>query len=145
MTRALRRTELLTDTRFATIVDRETNASALSSELEATFAAGRKAELFEVIDAAGVPCEISDEEATETWHHDEDLIANGLVAIYEHPEYGEMRQFGHLIEFSETPGRIFGPPPMLGQHTKEIMTDLGYSMEDIIRLKQDGAIIWPEG
>ena len=49
----------------------------------------------------------------------------GLVAEYEHPIMGKMRQFGELIQFSETPAHVDGPPPRVGEHTREILEWLG--------------------
>ena len=42
---------------------------------------------------------------------------SGMVVDYEHPIMGAMRQFGHLINFSDTPGRIYGPAPRVGEHS----------------------------
>ena len=59
----------------------------------------------------------------------------GLVAEYEHPILGTMRQFGTLIDFSDTPGKIHGPPPLVGEHTREILEWLGYEGDEMDRLK----------
>ena len=58
-----------------------------------------------------MPVEIADEDAGTRWLGDPELIAAGLVAEYTHPDYGRFRQFGHLLNFSETPGKLWGPPP----------------------------------
>src|SRR5262249_27002182 len=63
--------------------------------------------------AAGVRVEGARGAARRTWFTQPDLVAAGLVADYEHPQYGRFRQFGHLVNFSETPGHIAGPPPLL--------------------------------
>jgi crotonobetainyl-CoA:carnitine CoA-transferase CaiB-like acyl-CoA transferase len=54
-----------------------------------------------------------------------------------------MRQYGNLIDFSETPGKVHGPPPMTGEHTREILEWLGYSAADMDELKADGVVYWP--
>ena len=141
--RAIGKDELAGDERFATAEARGGHAKQLTSVLEAAFA-GRTAQAwFDALDSAGVPCEISDPDAGQDWFTDADNVKNGLVVEYEHPEYGKMRQFGHLVHFSETPGRIFGPPPLLGQHTQRIMDELGYAGEETERLKRAGVITWP--
>ena len=56
---------------------------------------------------------------------------------------GMMRQFGDLIQFSETPGHIDGPPPRVGENTREIMTWLGYTDDQIDALKAADVINWP--
>jgi alpha-methylacyl-CoA racemase len=56
---------------------------------------------------------------------------------------GRMRQFGNVIDFSETPGLVHGPAPQHGQHTQEILGWLGYGDDDIQKLKDDGVVTWP--
>ena len=55
-----------------------------------------------------------------------------------------MRQFGSLIEFSETPGLVHGPPALVGQHTQEILEWLGYSTADMDELKEQRVVYWPD-
>jgi len=56
---------------------------------------------------------------------------HGLVVTLKHEQLGQVEQFGHLISFSDTPGHIFGPPPLVGQHTREIMKENGYADSEI--------------
>ena len=91
-----------------------------------------------------MPVEIADPEAGRTWFGQPDLVAAGLVADYEHPQYGRFRQFGHLVNLSETPGRIGGPPPLLGQHSREVLTELGYADDEIQTLRERGVTLWPD-
>ena len=57
--------------------------------------------------------------------YDADAERLGLVVEYEHPIMGTLRQFGELVNFSDTPARVFGPPPRVGEHTLEILEWLG--------------------
>jgi crotonobetainyl-CoA:carnitine CoA-transferase CaiB-like acyl-CoA transferase len=66
-----------------------------------------------------------------------------LVADYHHPEYGRFRQFGHLVHLSDTPGRIGGPPPRLGENSVEVLRSLGYSSEEIQELRDKSVTTWP--
>jgi len=66
-----------------------------------------------------------------------------LVAEYEHPHMGHLRQFGQLIQFSETPGLVHGPPPLVGEHTREILAWLGYTDDEIDTLGADNIVNWP--
>ena len=68
----------------------------------------------------------------------------GLVVAYEHPLLGSLSQFGHLVMFSDTPGRIAGPPPMVGEHTRDILAWAGYGPDAVDELKQNGVVTWPE-
>ena len=135
--------DLARDPRFSTPADRKRNAAALAEVLEPAFLQKSAEEWFTVLDQAGVPCEISDKKAIESWLTDPELVRNGLVSEYVHPNLGRMRQYGDLIHFSETPGRIFRPPPRIGEHTKEILSELGYTEEETAKLKEAGTIIWP--
>jgi crotonobetainyl-CoA:carnitine CoA-transferase CaiB-like acyl-CoA transferase len=133
----------LDDPRFATTSARADNAPALSSALEEAFGRGTAAEWFERLDAAGVPAEIADEQAPKTWFDQPDLVAAGLVADYRHPDYGRFRQFGHLVHLSETPGRITSPPPRLGEHSRQVLAQLGYSEQEMEDLRAAGVTTWP--
>jgi crotonobetainyl-CoA:carnitine CoA-transferase CaiB-like acyl-CoA transferase len=68
----------------------------------------------------------------------------GLVAEYEHPILGLMRQFGALVDFSETPRLADRPPPLLGEHTREILAETGYGDAEIDALREQGAVTWPD-
>ncbi|HVW42026.1 MAG TPA: CoA transferase [Amycolatopsis sp.] len=130
------------DARFADGQARVDNSAALASVLESRFAEDTAANWFSRMDAAGVPVEIADEGATTRWFTDPETVAAGLVAEYQHPEYGRMRQFGHLLNFSETPGHIWGPPPVLGQHTREVLSKVGYSDAEVADLRERNVIAW---
>ena len=111
--------ELATDARFATRAARAENRRQLESLLEPRFATRTAIQWTRVLDAAGVPNEIAiDTKAGERVLFDGDNERLGLVAEYDHPLLGRMRQFGSLIDFSETPGLIHGPPPLVGEHTR---------------------------
>jgi crotonobetainyl-CoA:carnitine CoA-transferase CaiB-like acyl-CoA transferase len=57
-----------------------------------------------------------------------------------HPKAGRVRQIGVPIKFSETPGEIRRPAPEIGEHTEEILGELGYAQEEIDRLRKMGVI-----
>jgi crotonobetainyl-CoA:carnitine CoA-transferase CaiB-like acyl-CoA transferase len=118
---------------------------ALDAEtLEQFFAGHTMQSAFDLLDGAGVPVEMAREDARRTWFTQPDVVAAGLVADYQHPQYGRFRQFGHLVNFSETPGRIAGPPPLLGQHSREVLAELGYSDAEIQSLRERGVTLWPD-
>ena len=76
--------------------------------------------------------------------HDAENEDLGLTVSYEHPLFGLLRQFGHLIHFSDTPGRIAGPPPLVGEHSRDVLDWAGYSPEDVTELKAVGVVTWPD-
>jgi formyl-CoA transferase/CoA:oxalate CoA-transferase len=58
----------------------------------------------------------------------------------DHPTAGRLRLPGPPYKLSETPAAIRTAPPLLGQHTDQILTDLGYSPTDIGHLRRTGAV-----
>jgi alpha-methylacyl-CoA racemase len=62
-----------------------------------------------------------------------------MVVSYEQPEMGEIKQLGFPIKLSRTPARIERPAPGLGEHTTEVLTEAGYSAEDVRDLEESGA------
>ena len=63
-----------------------------------------------------------------------------MVIELEHPIAGKIKVTGLPVKLQETPGSIRLPPPTLGQHTQEILTQLGYSTAEIDHLKARGVI-----
>jgi crotonobetainyl-CoA:carnitine CoA-transferase CaiB-like acyl-CoA transferase len=72
---------------------------------------------------------------------DPQMLANGYVAPFPHPAFGDTTVVGIPVRLSETPGSIRLPAPEFGQHTEEILTDiLGYSWDDVARLRDSEVI-----
>jgi crotonobetainyl-CoA:carnitine CoA-transferase CaiB-like acyl-CoA transferase len=134
----------LDDDRFADAAGRAANAAALGDVLGRFLATRTTREAFALLDGANVPTEIADPDGGRTWFDQPDLVAAGLVADYAHPRYGRLRQFGHLVHLSATPGRIAGPPPLLGEHSRQVLAELGYSDDEVDRLQARGVTRWPE-
>jgi crotonobetainyl-CoA:carnitine CoA-transferase CaiB-like acyl-CoA transferase len=142
---ALNVPELATDARFATAAARAENRRQLETLLEPRFASTTAIIWSRALDAAGVPNEVAVEAyGGERVFFDGDNERLGLVAEYEHALLGRMRQFGSLIDFSETPGLIHGPAPMVGEHTVEILEWLGYTHVEMDELKSQGVVYWPD-
>jgi crotonobetainyl-CoA:carnitine CoA-transferase CaiB-like acyl-CoA transferase len=143
--RVIKREELLAEDRFQTAAGRQEHRAALTAALAQAFLAESAVDWRRALDAAGVPSEVS----VETWDgetvlFDEELVRLGLVSEYEHPLLGRIRQFGNLITFSDTPGRPDRPPPMLGQHTREILAELGYDEAEVNDYRARGVVYWPD-
>jgi crotonobetainyl-CoA:carnitine CoA-transferase CaiB-like acyl-CoA transferase len=96
-------------------------------QLEARFRTRSAADWFAALDAAGVPVEIEDPEFALRLHDDAESQKRRLTVSYQHPFVGRLDQIGLLYSLSETPGRIQGPPLVVGQHTRELMRELGYT------------------
>jgi crotonobetainyl-CoA:carnitine CoA-transferase CaiB-like acyl-CoA transferase len=144
--RVLRRDELVDDTRFATGADRTAHRAELTALLADAFMADLATNWRRALRSAGVPAEISmDTWDGETILFDDELLRAGVVAEYEHPLLGRVRQFGNLVTFSDTPGHQERATPMCGEHTREILDALGYDEAAIDGLRARGVVTWPGG
>jgi crotonobetainyl-CoA:carnitine CoA-transferase CaiB-like acyl-CoA transferase len=122
-----------------------TDGDDLERDLERAFLGRTALAWSRQLDAAGVPNEIPiDTVEGHSVLHDDDNVRLGLVAEYEHPVLGRLRQFGTLINFDRTPGRIGGPPPLVGQHSREILRDAGLRDGDIDSLVAAGTVYEPD-
>jgi crotonobetainyl-CoA:carnitine CoA-transferase CaiB-like acyl-CoA transferase len=126
-------------------VDGDIEADAIEVALETAFATKAAVTWSHVLDDAGVPNEVAvDVDGGRLALYDADAERLGLVTEYEHPLVGRLRQFGETISFSDTPGRIFGPPPRVGEHTRMLLEELGVPSADHERLRADGVVGWPD-
>jgi len=64
---------------------------------------------------------------------------NMLLEI-NHPTLGMIKQIGSAMRFSDSPFHIRRHPPLLGEHTNEVLKTLGFTDDQIAKLRQDGAI-----
>jgi crotonobetainyl-CoA:carnitine CoA-transferase CaiB-like acyl-CoA transferase len=67
-----------------------------------------------------------------------------MVITYQQPELGEIRQLGFPIKLSGTPASVERPAPALGEHTEEVLTEAGYSPEEVRALEESGAAKGPD-
>jgi crotonobetainyl-CoA:carnitine CoA-transferase CaiB-like acyl-CoA transferase len=131
---------LTIDPRFADSTARTVHRGALEAILEPHFHTYPVRELFELLDGRGVPCEIADSEFCLRVFDDPEMQAHNLVVHQHHPKLGEFDHFGETIHFSDTPGRIWGPPPVCGQHTRAILLECGYEDAAIDKLVETNAV-----
>jgi len=68
------------------------------------------------------------------------MLHRNMMVEVEHPRFGKIRQVGIAIKLSDTPGAIRKLAPLPGEHTDEILNSLGYTENDVQKLREAGAI-----
>lgn len=89
-------------------------------------------------ESVGVPCARVRRPAD--LFEDEQMRAMGYLAQAEHPEYGLLRMAGVPVKLDGTPSSVRMPPPRLGQHTDEVLGELGFSNGEIADLRTGGVV-----
>jgi crotonobetainyl-CoA:carnitine CoA-transferase CaiB-like acyl-CoA transferase len=141
---AIGRPGLAQDARFASPRARDENGEALSALLEPFFAERTSEEAFAALDAAGAPCEIAREEHWLPEFFKADWAEEtGRVFDYRDSINGHVRQIGMMTRLKGTPGLRRGPAPRLGEHTREVLAELGYENGRIDDLVAMGAVAAP--
>ena len=130
------------DERLQNASGRARHADELVAVLEPAFRLRPGREWKELLDQQGVPCEMSVlDGASQLWDDSEAGLAS-WVTTFQHPVWGRLDQPGNFVEFSVTPGKPEGPPPVLGADTRSILAELGYEETDIDQLREKGIVAW---
>jgi crotonobetainyl-CoA:carnitine CoA-transferase CaiB-like acyl-CoA transferase len=139
LARVLGAPEWLEDARFRTNAERMKNLDALVALMNARLKSRTVDELIAALDAEGVPCgpinSIADMAA------DAQTVAREMVVELEHPRAGRTRALGLPLKLSRTPGKVSRPAPVLGEHTREVLTEFGFSAAEIDGLVASGAAV----
>ncbi len=109
-----------------------------AAQVPAALRTRRRQAVLGQLDAAGVPCEPVLENQRDPFFDDPANIAAGLVASYQHAEWGPLQQPGGLWSFGDLDVRLEYPPPALGQHTVEVLNEVGLAKADIDSLISSG-------
>jgi crotonobetainyl-CoA:carnitine CoA-transferase CaiB-like acyl-CoA transferase len=132
------RPELNDDPRFRTNGDRMRNLAALTPLIAERLKSRTSADWIRDFEAAGVP--VGPVNRIGDMLADPQVAAREMVVEVDHPRAGRTKALGHPIKFSGTPGHIERPAPLLGEHTREVLGDLGYDREAIDRLHRENAV-----
>lgn len=124
--------DLKEDRRFCSNALRVEHRAELADALSKFFSARTAREWVEMISAAGVPCGPINK--LSKVFEDPQVVARKMVLECEHPVAGKIKQLGVPYHFQGTDFSIHSPPPTLGEHTEEILLDVGYSKSEIGRL-----------
>ncbi len=136
---AIGESELANDERFASNPERVVNRDALAELLNAIFKTDTVAHWVESLQAAGVPAGAI-HDVDQVLEH-EVVKARQMVVDLEHPKAGAMQTTGVAVKHAEAPGQVQTPPPLLGQHSREILAELaGLDGDQIDALVADGVV-----
>ncbi len=135
----LERPALKDDARFATNGDRVVNRAALVETLGELFQTRDASEWMGALREAGLPCGPINS-IPDVFEHPQ-AQARNLALEAEHPTAGTVRLTGFPYKLSQTPAEVRHSPPLLGEHTEEVLVDvLGYSAGDVAQLREQGAV-----
>ena len=113
-------------------------ARALTERAEAVFRRKTSGEWLALFEQQGIPA--GSVRFIEELHDDPQVKANGLVVEVEHESVGKVKTMGPLAEFSDTSMPTAAASPSLGQHSEEILLELGYNKEEITRWQDLGIV-----
>jgi crotonobetainyl-CoA:carnitine CoA-transferase CaiB-like acyl-CoA transferase len=129
------------DPRLQTIAMRNQNREFVAEVMDAVYAVASTLTTEAAIaklEAETVPCGVVESPADIV--EDQHALAVGMFEDHDHPASGRVRQPRHPAQFAGTPARLAGRAPLLGEHTDEVLAELGYDAPRIAELRTSGAI-----
>jgi len=135
---ALGRPDLAQDPRFGSWFARRDNADALTPLMEEAFASKPRDEWLRILAEHDIPA--APTQPIREFMRDPAVLHHQMIVSYEHPEVGPLTLMGQPLRFSGSPVPDAGPPPVLGQHTTEVLRAAGYTDGEIVELGRRGVV-----
>ena len=132
------RADLKTDKKFATNPGRVSNHDALYPILQKIFAGKTADDWLALFEKSGIPCGAI-YSVGEALEHPQ-VRAREMVVERPHPRLKSVKMTGVPLKLSATPGEAGSAPPLLGQHTEEVLRGLGYDADQCAEFKRRGVI-----
>ncbi|GMQ90170.1 MAG: CaiB/BaiF CoA-transferase family protein [Gammaproteobacteria bacterium] len=130
---------LVEDERFRTNPDRVKHSRQLRALLQPLMMQKTTQQWIDTLRPRGVPC--GPIQTVKEVFEDPQVLARDMVVTLEHEKAGTIRVTGNPIKLSETPGAVDTPPPALGAHTAEVLSDwLDLGEAEVNKLRQDGVL-----
>jgi crotonobetainyl-CoA:carnitine CoA-transferase CaiB-like acyl-CoA transferase len=129
---------LANDTRFATPTGRSVNATARINKMQEYILDHTTAEWLERLDAADVPCAPILRRGQIIYN--EQVVARGIIAEIDQPTVGRVRQPKPAARFELNEAAIGGPAPRIGEHSREVLSALGYDDRAIEKMVSEKAV-----
>jgi len=138
LARAFGRPELVEDPLFATPAQRDRHVDERLALTQETLRARTTAEWLDVLEREGVPCAPALTRAEVVRHPQ--VEASGILFETDHPAAGRLRQTRSAARFEATPASHARGAPLLGEHTDEVLAELGLTAGEIAGLRAAGVI-----
>ena len=130
--------DLEKDSRFNSIEARGRNAEALVAIMDEKFAQKTRDEWARILEEEG--CIFTPVQTPAEVYNDLQALANDYFIDVDHPDWGDIRMAGFPWDFSETPASWRRKAPAFGEHSEEILAEMGYTTADIESLKKAGVL-----
>ena len=137
--KAVERPELAEDARFRTSPDRVQHRAECVGLVQEIVRTRTRDDWIALLTELSVPCApINTSEEVLAHPHTE---ARGIVLDYDHPRLGKLKTIAQPIQFDSGRRGIKSPPPMLGEHSRAVLDELGYAADEIAAMVRSGVIL----
>ena len=140
--RLIGRDDLADDERLADPIERSARFSELYAIIDAAMPRRTTAEWVDALIGADIL--FGKVNSPDELFSDPHLTALDMFPLVEHPTEGTLRLIGFPVQFSETPGRLYRLPPRLGEHSRELLAELGFGDSELQAMQQEGVFIGRE-